>query len=76
MREDVKKKHFSILSVRPRWVLASRSLLLRGEDFGFNAWSATEYDRDTNRSCWSSLSGFMQRSRHHWLRSCASQPLA
>src|ERR1035437_2934628 len=24
----------------------------------------------------SPLSGFMQRSRHHWLRSCASQPLA
>jgi hypothetical protein len=37
MREDVKKKHFSTLSVRPRSVLASRTLLLRGEDFGFNA---------------------------------------
>jgi hypothetical protein len=34
---------------------------LRGEDFGFNAWSATVYDRDTNGSCWSPLSGFMQR---------------
>src|SRR2546429_2664207 len=65
-----------LLSVRPRSVLASRTLLLRGEDFGFNAWSATEYDRDTDRSCWSPLSGFMQRSRHHSLRSCASQPLA
>jgi hypothetical protein len=47
MREDVKQKHFSTLSVRPRSVLASRPLLLRGEDFGSNAWSATEYDRDT-----------------------------
>jgi hypothetical protein len=37
MREDVKQKHFSILSVRPRWALASRTLLLREEDFGFNA---------------------------------------
>src|SRR4029077_17130609 len=31
MREDVKRKHFSTLSVRPRSVLASRPLLL-GED--------------------------------------------
>ena len=76
MREDVKRKHFSTLSVRPRSVLASRPLLLRGEDFGFNAWSATEYDRDTDRSCWSPVSGFMQRFRHQSLRSCASQPLA
>ena len=56
--------------------LGSRPPLLRREDFGFNAWSVPEYDRDTDRSCWSPLSGFMQRSRHHWLRSCASQPLA
>jgi len=35
--------------------------LLRRENFGFNAWSATEYARDTDRSCWSPLSGFMQR---------------
>jgi hypothetical protein len=76
MREDVKQKHFSTLSVRPRSVIASRPLLLRGEDFGFNAWSATEYDRDTDRSCWSPLCGFMPRSRPHSLRSCASQPLA
>src|SRR5260370_19258634 len=64
-----------LLSVRPRLVLASRPPPLRGEDFGSNGWSATEYDRDTDRSCWSPLSGFMQRSRHHSLRSCASQPL-
>src|SRR5947209_19570667 len=57
-----------LLSVRPRSVLASRPLLLRGEDFGFNAWSATEYDRDTDRSCWSPLSGFMLRFRHHPMR--------
>src|ERR1700730_724212 len=76
MREDVKQKHFSTLSVRPRSVLASRPLLLSGEDFGFNAWSVTEYDRDRDCSCWSALSGFMQRSRHQSLRSCASQPLA
>ena len=50
--------------------------LLRGEDFGSSARSATEYDRDRDRSCWSPLSGFMQRFRHHSLRSCASQPLA
>ena len=53
-----------------------QALLLRGEDFGFNAWSVTEYNRDTEPSCWSSLSGFMQRFRRHSLRSCASQPLA
>src|SRR6266496_6368597 len=62
MREGVKQKHFSTLSVRPRSVLASRPLLLRGEDFGFNAWSVTECDRDMNRSCWSPLSDFMPRS--------------
>jgi len=33
-REDVKRKHFS-LSVRPRSALASRTLLLGGEDFDF-----------------------------------------
>jgi hypothetical protein len=62
MREDVKRKHFSTLSVRPRSVLASRPLLLPGEDFGFNAWSVTECDRDMNRSCWSPWSDFMPRS--------------
>src|SRR5437870_1119910 len=50
MREGVKQKHFSTLSVRPRSVLASRPLL-RGEDFGFNAWSVTECDRYMDRSC-------------------------
>ena len=39
-------------------MLASRPLLLGGEDFGFNAWSATEYDRDTDRSCLVSLEWF------------------
>jgi hypothetical protein len=62
MREGVKQKHFSTLSVRPRSVLASRPLLLPGEDFGFNAWSVTECDRDMNRSCWSPWSDFMPRS--------------
>ena len=61
-----------LLSVRPRSVLASRPLLFRGEGFDSNAWSATEYDPDTDRSCWSPLSGFMPRSRHHSLRSCAT----
>src|ERR1700758_5577050 len=42
-----------LLSVKPRSVLASRPLLLRGEDFGSNAWSATEYARDRDRSCFS-----------------------
>src|SRR6266576_46444 len=64
MREGVKQKHFSTLSVRPRSVLASRPLL-RGEDFGFNAWSVTECDRYMDRSCWSPLSDFMPLSRHH-----------
>ena len=62
--------------MRPRPVLASRPIVLRGEDFGFNAWSAAEHDRDTGLSGWSSLSDFIQRSRHHWLRSRASQALA
>src|ERR1039458_10132831 len=60
----------------PESVLASRPFLLRGEDFGFDAWSATASERDTDRSCWSSLRGFMPRSRPHSLRSCASLPLA
>ena len=76
MREDVKQKHFSILSVRPRSLLASRPLFFVERILVSSARSATEYDRDTDRSCWSSLTGFMQRFRHHWLRSCASQPLA
>src|ERR1700686_3420780 len=41
-----------LLSVRSRSELASRPLLLRGEDFGFNAWSVTEYDRDTDSLEW------------------------
>jgi hypothetical protein len=65
MRKDVKQKHFRTLSMRPRSVLASRPLVLRGEDFGFNAWSVTEYARDTDRFGWSALSGLMPRSRHH-----------
>jgi len=65
MREDVKQKHFRILSLRPRSVLASGPLLLRGEDFGFNAWRVAEYARATDRSGWSALSGLMPRSRHH-----------
>src|SRR5689334_2394371 len=43
-----------LLSVRPRSVLASRPLL-RGEGFGSNAWSATEYVRDTDRRLWSAI---------------------
>ena len=79
MREDVKKKHFSTplreTSIGA-CIQALSSSWRRLEDFGSNAWRATEYDRDTDRSCWSPLSGFMRRSRHHSLRSCASQPLA
>ena len=41
--------------------------------FGFNAWSGTEYDRDTDHSCWSPLSGFMRRSRHHPMREDVKQ---
>jgi hypothetical protein len=33
------------------WFAPPGSNLVRGEDFGVNAWSATEYDRDTDRSC-------------------------
>jgi hypothetical protein len=65
MREDVKQKHFRTFSMRPRSLLASRPLVLRGEDFGFNAWSVTEYARDTDRFGWSALSGFMPWFRHH-----------
>src|ERR1700732_4562564 len=75
-RGDVKQKHFSSALRKTSMGACIQALLLRGEEFGSNAWSATEYDRDTDRSCWSPLSGFMQRSRHHSLRSCASQPLA
>jgi hypothetical protein len=48
MREDVKRKHFST-ALRETSIGAciQAPLLLRGEDFGSNAWSATEYDRDT-----------------------------
>jgi hypothetical protein len=50
MREDVKKKHSSTalreISIR---CLHPGPLLLRGEDFGFNAWSATEYSRVSER---------------------------
>ena len=35
--------------MRPRSVLASRPLFFVERDFGFNAWSATEHDRDTDR---------------------------
>jgi hypothetical protein len=76
MREDVKRKHFStpLGETSIGACIQAPSSSWRG--FWFNAWSATEYDRDTDRSCWFPLSGFMQRSRHHSLRSCASQPLA
>jgi hypothetical protein len=47
-----------LLYVRPRSVLASRPHLLRGEDFGFNTWSAAEYDRDTDRRFWFPLEWF------------------
>ena len=47
-----------LLSVRPRSVLASRPLLLGGEDFGSNAGSATEYDRDTDPQLLVSLEWF------------------
>src|SRR5439155_18786303 len=58
MREDVKRKHFSTALRETSIGAASRPLLLRGEGFGFNAWSAAEYDRDTDRSCWSPLEWF------------------
>jgi hypothetical protein len=37
MREDVKQKHFSLLSVSPRSVVASRPFFFGGEGFGSNA---------------------------------------
>ena len=69
-----RKNTSPLLSVRRRSVLASRALLLRGEDFGFDAWSATEYARDTDRSCWSAWSGFMQRFRRGGGRGAAQSP--
>ena len=64
MREDVKQKHFStpLRETSIRCLHPGPFFFLRGEGFGSNPWSATEYDRDTDRSCWSPLSGFMQRS--------------
>jgi hypothetical protein len=50
MREDVKQKHFST-PLRETSIGACIQAPSRGEDFGFNAVSATEYDRDTDRSC-------------------------
>jgi hypothetical protein len=45
MREDVKKKHVSTPLGETSMVACIQALLLRGEDFGFNAKSATQYDR-------------------------------
>ena len=75
MREDVKQKHFSTPLRETSIGACIQAPLLRGEDFDFNAWRATQYDRGGSqlRVC---LGGFMPRSRHHSLRSCASQPLA
>jgi hypothetical protein len=40
-----------LLSLRPRFGACIQGpFFFRGEGFGFNAWSATEYDRDTDRS--------------------------
>src|ERR1700758_1635087 len=51
-----------LLSVRPRSVLASRPLRFVERLLVLTPGAATEYDRDTDRSCWSPLSGFMQRA--------------
>jgi hypothetical protein len=50
-----------LLSVRPRSVLASRPLRLVERLLVLTPGAATEYARDTDRSCRSPLSGFMQR---------------
>ena len=65
MREDVKRKHFPtpLREASIGACIQAPSSSWRG--FWFNAWSATQYDRDRDRSCWSPVSGFMQRSRHH-----------
>ena len=65
IREDVKQKYFSTPLCQTSVGACVQAPFLRGEDFGFNAWRATEYARDPDRSCWSALSGFMQWSRHH-----------
>ena len=49
MREDVKRKHFSTPLGETSMVAYIQALLLRGEDFGFNAKSATQYDRCGSR---------------------------
>jgi hypothetical protein len=52
MREDVKQKHFSTPlreTLIGTCIQAPSSSSWRG--FGSNAWRATEYDRDTDRSC-------------------------
>jgi hypothetical protein len=53
MREDVKQKHCSTpLHEASIGAYIQAPLVLRGEGFGFNAWSATEYDRDTDSLEW------------------------
>jgi len=58
MREDVKRKHFSTPLGETSIVACIQALLLRGEDFGFNA-KSRHSTTDVDRGCWSSLSGFM-----------------
>jgi hypothetical protein len=65
MKEDVKQKHFSS-PLRETWMGACiQDPFFVARVLGSNAWRATECDRDTDRSCWFPLRGFMQRSRHH-----------
>jgi hypothetical protein len=65
MREDVKKKHFSTPLCETSMVACIQALLLRGEDFGFKAKSATQYDR-----CGSQLMVFLE-----WFHGAVPTPL-
>ena len=72
MREGVKRKHFSTALRETSIGACIQAPSSSREDFGLNAGRSPEYDRETVRSCWFPLSGFMQRSRHRSLRTGAS----
>ena len=71
MREDVKQKHFST-ALRETLMGAC----IQAPFFVERVLVLTPGAPQMIAVAGLPLSGFMQRSRHHSLRSCASQPLA
>ena len=51
MREDVKQKHFSTPLRETLIGACIQALSSSWRGFGSNVWRATQYDRDTDRSC-------------------------